>query len=304
MKNLTVYNEKVQTYIAPPNRKHKEQRLDAIIDFVRETGAIFEQLFTDAKKRVLDEILYLSSGSGICKIGGERLAEKCNVSIRTVRAAVAEIKKTGEIVVARLANEHAGKYVFVDVGHADYEWIMRDVFNVNARQDARHIARLENSASLERVGSEGENEALNGLTLLSLRPATKNNKYINNNAPLEAESEKIKTYANQDAIALYERIVNDVTISDEIKDEAYNITLALSDAETIDSDLAIEHIRKINYDLKTHLRINKSVRATFKAAYTKALEYKDTQIARMQTQLKNRYTEQLNSMTYAMDLPF
>lgn len=305
MENLTAYNEKVQTYLAPPNRKRKEDRLSSIIDFVNETGAIFEQIFTDAKKRVLDEILYLMSGGGVWKIGGEKLAEKCKVSIRTVRAAVAEIKKTGEIVVARLANDRAGKYIFIDAGHEDYEWIMHDLFNVNARQDARHSARLENPQTTEAVSVEGENDDLNGLTLSSLElPAIKTKNNIYNNAPVTTEREKLQAYANPNSLALYDRIMKDVIISDEIKSEAYNVTLTLSDAETIDIDLAIEHIRKINYDLKTHLRIKKSVRSTFKAAYTKALEYKDIQIERMQTQLRNRYNEQLSATQFSTDLPF
>ncbi|WP_150285104.1 hypothetical protein [Rummeliibacillus sp. TYF-LIM-RU47] len=173
---LLAYNEKVQQYNAAPDRKYKKNRLTSLISIVQSAGYVFERLFTNAKQRVLDEIIYLLSGSGICKVGGEHLAKKCGVSIRTVRATISAIKKTGEFEVGRIANRHAGKYIFVDKAHADYDWIMHDVFGVNAPLDARQDAPLQNAESLARVSVEDENDALNGFNSLNLlKQANKNN---------------------------------------------------------------------------------------------------------------------------------
>ena len=278
---LTAYNEKVQEYNEVPNRTYKKERLASLIDAVKSAGQVFERMFTFAKKQVLDRIIYLLSGSGICKVGGGVLAKKCGVSIRTVRAAIAAIKKTGQFEIGRIANERAGRYIFVDKAHPNYEWLMHDVFGVNARQSARQDARLEDSESLAPVDVEGENIALNGFNSFNLLKHTiKNNNIHNTDEPAqisdkdEQERKSLQDFAEPAQIEFYDAIKKDSEISDEIKDEAYPMAMALSDAEYIDVDLAIEKVRRINADINSHLRIDKSVRAVFIASYNEALLYK------------------------------
>jgi len=287
---LLAYNEKVQEYNAAPDRTYKKNRLASLMNAVQSAGHVFERLFTFAKKHVLDEIIYLLSGSGICKIGGEALAKKCGVSIRTVRAAVAAMKKTGEFEVGRLATDHAGKYIFVDKAHENYEWIMHDVFGVeiaNAPLSARQDAPLQNAESLAGVGVEGENDALNGFNSLNLlKPAIKNNNITDEMATEtggkegEQERKSLETFAEPSQLAFYDAIKKDAELSDRIKDEAYGLALALGDAERIDVELALDKVRRIHADMQSHLWIETSVRAVFARSYREALTYKPLKEAR------------------------
>ena len=132
---LTAYNVDVQKYVAEPNKKYKTMRLETILNNVYESAAVsVSKLFTPAIKRVIDEIVYQSSGAGICKIGADTLAERCGFSENLVYKAVSALKKTGEYTVARLADGHAGKYIFVDNAHENFELIMRDVFYLSMNE--------------------------------------------------------------------------------------------------------------------------------------------------------------------------
>lgn len=286
---LTAYNEKVQEYNEAPNKAYKKERLASIIDAVKSAGHVFERMFTFAKKQVLDRIIYLLSGSGICKVAGDVLAQKCGVSIRTVRATVAAIKKTGQFEIGRLANERAGKYIFVDKAHPNYEWLMHDVFGVEVEQDAplnaRQSARLENPESLATVSADDENDALNGFNSFNLlKQANKNNNILDGAADSESggkeeksaeqERKSLQEFAEPAQIEFYDAIKNDPEIKDEIKDEAYTMALALGEAERIDVDLALEKVQHINADTDTHLRIDTTIRAVFAESYRRALSYK------------------------------
>lgn len=300
---LTAYNEKVQEYNAAPDKSYKKKRIESLEEAVRAAGSVFERLFSFSKKRVIDEIIYLASGSGICKIGGDKLAEKCGVSIRTVRAAVAALKKTDEFVVARLANERAGKYVFVDKSHPDYAWIMHDVFGVDARLNARQIARLQNAEKVDATASTDDKTALNGFSSNSSKQALKNINNIYNSAHTH-ESEKLKSYAGQDAFALFERLSNDATMSEIIVAEAYNIALAYGDCSEKQPDVAYDTLRKINYDLSTHLRANKSIRSIFLASYERNLYYAQRNNQMLSEQLRQKYEETYFTLSEAAFNPF
>ena len=127
---LTARNEIVQKYVAAPNKEYKELRFETLLDrvYAAAVKSIYK-LFTAATNKVIDEIIYLSSGAGICKIGAVALAERCGVSVDTVYKAVKGLKKTGEFTVARLADGHAGKYIFVDNEHPNFARIMKEVFH-------------------------------------------------------------------------------------------------------------------------------------------------------------------------------
>ena len=127
---LTAYNQQVQKWTAPPVKSKKMIRLTT---FMAKFEGIFEAVFTDAKKAVLDEILYLTSNSGIATITGKRLVEKTGYKIRTVRAAVKALKDSEQFVVAQTANGRAGAYIFIDKEHENYPLIMKDLFDVDVK---------------------------------------------------------------------------------------------------------------------------------------------------------------------------
>lgn len=127
---LTAYNQQVQKWTAPPVKSKKMIRLTT---FIAKFEGIFEAVFTDAKKAVLDEILYLTSNSGIATITGKRLVEKTGYKIRTVRAAVKALKDSEQFVVAQTANGRAGAYIFIDKEHENYPLIMKDLFDVDVK---------------------------------------------------------------------------------------------------------------------------------------------------------------------------
>ena len=92
----------------------KYEIMDTMRKCVDDTNQSFESLFPSRSKRkdVMDHIIYLLSGNGICKISAETLADKADCSVRTVTDTVRALKQTGEILVAGLA-DGKNKYVFV-----------------------------------------------------------------------------------------------------------------------------------------------------------------------------------------------
>lgn len=167
MTTLTTYNQSVQSYITysgnRPNRTIKINRLDLLNKQIESEGLIFTQLFPRKKSIVLDEILYYLSANGICKVGADHLANKLNVSIRTVYDTVRSMKATNQFVVGRLADNGIGKYVFVDKLHKDFRNIMQQVFKMDtvevAIQFAGHFAGLQKPKTIERVSVDSKKES-------------------------------------------------------------------------------------------------------------------------------------------------
>ncbi|MGE9856424.1 cytosolic protein, partial [Bacillus sp. AF62] len=84
MKKLTAYNADVQKYMQQ-NRlssQKKNEIIDDIRNHINDTNQSFESLFPSRSKRkdVMDYIIYLLSGNGICKISAETLASKADCS--------------------------------------------------------------------------------------------------------------------------------------------------------------------------------------------------------------------------------
>ena len=131
---LTASNERVQAYLlgnTPPTTTAKEKRLEKFQKLLETIGTFLSELFPNKQNHVLDEILYLTSGCGICKIGADRLAERAGVSERTASTAVYKLKQTNQFIVARINSGRAGKYIFVDKLHPNFKEIMDFVFNVD-----------------------------------------------------------------------------------------------------------------------------------------------------------------------------
>ncbi|ANS46160.1 cytosolic protein [Bacillus thuringiensis] len=160
MKKLTAYNADVQKYIQ--QNRLSTQKKNVIIDAMRKrfdnTNQSFESLFPSRSKRknVMDYIIYLLSGNGICKISAETLAYKADCSVRTVTNTVRALKQTGEILVAGLA-DGKNKYVFVLKMHPNFSGIMKEIFYIDANQ----IAEQKNHETLETVEIEAEKTSSN-----------------------------------------------------------------------------------------------------------------------------------------------
>ncbi|ASV69060.1 helix-turn-helix domain-containing protein [Cytobacillus kochii] len=192
---ITAYNYDIQKYMEGQrlSTKVKKSLLDQLEKAITEAGESFYKLFPRNTKRteVLDSIMYLLSGNGICKIESKTLANKVGCSVRTVYTAVRHLKESGLVLVAGLADGQ-NKYVFVLKSHANFKQIMHEVFFIDdlseieavengksgenvpaavssidqnaepiAEQVAGHIAGLENAESADTIGVEGEDSSSN-----------------------------------------------------------------------------------------------------------------------------------------------
>lgn len=188
MTKLTAYNRDVQKYMQGNelSSKRKSTIIEQIEKAVHANGTSFERMFPSRSKRkdVLDHIVYLLSGNGICKIAATTLAEKADCSVRTVNAAVKDLKATGKVIVAGLA-DGKNKYVFVLKSHENFKSIMEEVFYIDAeqiaQQDAEQVAEQKNAESLEPVSAEGEKPGSNY-----------NNSFISSNNLFKQEKDSIR----------------------------------------------------------------------------------------------------------------
>lgn len=218
---LTARNEIVQLYVKEPNKAYKEKRLESLLrDVYSAAVESIYKLFTDATTRVIDEIVYLSSGAGICKIGAKSLAERCGYSVDVVYKAVKALKLTGDFTVGRIGNGHAGKYIFVDNKHENFSRIMKEVFHqdenvgevlqnnnkqgLEQQHEQAHEQGLENGSELTAQSDCGEkNEPICFNSFISLIFPLKqvNNKYNNAHA-----REAIKDLEKEELSAVQEEI--------------------------------------------------------------------------------------------------
>lgn len=178
---LTAYNMDVQRFIMGNGQSTTAKKttiLEAIETAVIATGKSFEKLFPAKTKRrqVMDDILFMVSGSGICKVGAKKLAERNNCSVRTVGTAVKHLEETGEILVAKLADGN-NKYIFIYKKHPNFIQILKEVFYLDEAQisdvisegSSEHISELKNSESIGAVSVESEKSTSNYNNLNNLK---------------------------------------------------------------------------------------------------------------------------------------
>ncbi|CCW05436.1 MULTISPECIES: hypothetical protein [Bacillus] len=194
MKKLTAYNADIQKYMQQSqlSTQKKNEIINAIRNRINDTNQSFESLFPSRSKRkdVMDHIIYMLSGNGICKISAETLAGKANCSVRTVTTTVRALKQTGEILVAGLA-DGKNKYVFVLKTHSNFTTIMKEVFYIDAELNANQVAEQKNHETLEIVRLEAEKTNSNY------------NNSINSFSSLKQEK-------NNDKVSLMESIENEL----------------------------------------------------------------------------------------------
>jgi len=169
---LTAYNKDIQRFILMGGKSttHKKTAiLESIEENVINKGESFERLFPPKTKRlaILDYIVFMASGSGICKIESKTLANKTDSSVRTVGYAIENIKETGQFVVAGLA-DGKNKYVFVLKSHSNFKSIMKEVFFMdNAELNAGQIAEQGNAETFGAVRAEGQKTSSNYTNLIN-----------------------------------------------------------------------------------------------------------------------------------------
>lgn len=246
MTGLTAYNNDVQRIFRGGycTKTKKREIISAIEEKVFEMGKSFSRLFPNKKGVVLDNIIFLLSGTGICTIGADKLAENAGCSIRTVKGAVASLKETDQILVARLANGNAGKYIFVYKQHPNFQQILREVFFIESLPETDEIASpiapqitpLENPESHEAVSVEGEKSSSNYINLFnsiqekdSIQQAIENDVETSENKPssLDEQRKKIMAYgANENQLWFFDT-VSDINPPEQVKNVAGVLALRL-----------------------------------------------------------------------------
>lgn len=171
MATLTATNKRVQFYLTfttdKPATSLKQERLNQLEESLEAKNIMLDELFPAKQFKVLDYLLYITSASGISKVGAERIAEKCKCSVRTVYSAIKALKSTNEFIVARLIKKEggAGKYIFVDKKHFNFKEIMKQVFSLSdseiAEQVAVEVAGQKTPESLDTVSVEAEKTTSN-----------------------------------------------------------------------------------------------------------------------------------------------
>jgi predicted transcriptional regulator len=289
MTTLTATNQRVQFYLNftkdKPNTKTKCNRLKALKASLEERNIMLDEAFSLKQLAVVDRIIYLTSGAGIAKVGADKLAEKCNVSTRTVTNAVKALKETGEYIVARLIKTKGGvgKYIFVDKKHENFREIMREVFLLSdykfAQLNAEQFAEQKNPKTLEAVSLEDEkmNSNYNNFFIKQEKEI-----YIDDstNAIKEAIEEEtlpsreyvVEYASNSLQIAFYD-ILNKISYPKPIDEVKHILALRIGS----DCDMK-RFVKAKNIVLSMAIRISEgycfdNITATFTAALKKAESY-------------------------------
>lgn len=270
---LTCFNEDLQRFNGRMrfNKQHKQEIIDSIENKMYAMGKSFRKLFTPKKREVLDEIAYLLTGSGICTIGTDKLMQKCGIKSRTtVVEAVKAMKESGDILVCRLANNHAGKYVFVLKTHPNFEEIMEQVFHIHPtdsfhtvehqseHQSEHQNEHLGNSKVVDTLSMNQENSSsiysisFNLLNLLKQDSIYNIANYIDNellNAKeTEQEARRIDEYLSKRQKAFYEQIKDNEDLLPAIRENASLIALRIS--KNYYTGLVQKSLYKMNEQLK------------------------------------------------------
>ncbi|HEQ3526401.1 TPA: HTH domain-containing protein [Bacillus cereus] len=298
MKKLTAYNADVQKYMQQ-NRlstQKKYEIIDAMRKRVDDTTQSFESLFPSRSKRkdVMDHIIYMLSGNGICKISAETLADKANCSVRTVNAAVHALKQTGEIVVAGLA-DGKNKYVFVLKMHSNFTTIMKEIFYINTEQiaelNAGQVAEQKNDETLETVRIETEKTSsnyTNSINSFNSLKQEKNNDNVSLMKSIEIELKEVQNDAQKEFERIHTYFVNEYqemmyhtikagTYHPILKTNASIIGLRVgSNCDESLFRLAFNALRKIDRFLKNNGILTDSVQALFSRVYSNNIKLSTT----------------------------
>ncbi|MED1302322.1 cytosolic protein [Bacillus pacificus] len=290
MKKLTAYNADVQKYMQLNKlcSQKKSEIITAISKQINANNQSFERLFPARSKRkdVMDHIIYLLSGNGICKISAETLASKADCSVRTVTDTVRALKQTGEVLVAGLA-DGKNKYVFVLKTHPNFTTIMKEVFYIDADQiaelNAEQIAEQKNVETFEAVRLEDEkmssnyNNSINSFHSLkqeknndrvSLMESIENELEEAQN-DIQKEFERVHTYYVNEFQEMMYHTIKAGTYHPTLKTNASIISLRVgSNCDKGLFHLAFNALGKIDRFLKNGGTLTDSVQALFTKVYS------------------------------------
>ncbi|PHG67346.1 cytosolic protein [Bacillus toyonensis] len=290
MKKLTAYNADVQKYMQQNqlSTHKKNEIIDAMRKRIDDTNQSFESLFPSRSKRkdVMDHIIYLLSGNGICKISAETLANKANCSVRTVTDTVRALKQTGEILVAGLA-DGKNKYVFVLKTHPNFTSIMKEVFYIDANQiaerNAEQVAEQKNPEILEAVGLKDEKTSsnyTNSINSLNTLKQEKNNDRVSLMESIENELneaqndihnefERVHTYFVNEYQEMMYHTIKAGTYHPILKTNASIIGLRVgSNCDKNLFHLAFNALGKVDRLLKNNGILTDSVQSLFSRVYS------------------------------------
>ncbi|PGT73587.1 cytosolic protein [Bacillus cereus] len=298
MKKLTAYNADVQKYMQQ-NRlstQKKNKIIDAIRNRINDTNQSFESLFPTRSKRkdVMDYIIYLLSGNGICKISAETLASKADCSVRTVNAAVHALKETNEVVVAGLA-DGKNKYVFVLKMHPNFTTIMQEVFYVDTEQIAEltagQVAEQKNAEIVDTVGLEDEKTSsnyTNSINSFNSLKQEKNNDIVSLTESIEnelkeaqndiqKEFERVHTYYVNEFQEMMYHTIKSGTYHHTLKTNASIIGLRVgSNCDKGLFCLALNALSKVDRFLKCNGTLTDTVQALFTKVYSDNIQLSKT----------------------------
>lgn len=296
MTTLTATNERVQAYMynkQRPNKGLKNNRLQKFNDLLHQAGKFITELFPRKQVKVLDEILYITSGCGIAKIGLDKLAVRADVSERTAATAVKKLKETGQYIIARLNAGQAGKYIFVDKQHPNFLDIMEYVFHKDAIQLASHFATLQNAETVDTTDSNEQKEEsncftssissfetsfisdVNDIATLDKEAVQEIRNEIDSEPAVTIEEQKVllEQYATNEHQKMYFEIMTMFPLHEEIKSSLWKLALRVG------SDATVRHMhiaKTVTFELNMQLHerttvIKESVVALFSDLYTKEL---------------------------------
>ncbi|MED3322562.1 HTH domain-containing protein [Bacillus thuringiensis] len=290
MKKITAYNKDIQKYMQ--QNRLSTQKKNEIIDVIRnrayDNNQSFESLFPARSKRkeVMDHIVYMLSGNGICKISAETLAAKAACSVRTVNATVRALKETGEIIVAGLA-DGKNKYVFVLKMHPNFTTIMKEVFYIDTEQIAEltagQVAELENAETLDTTGLKGEKMSSNynnSINFFNSLKQEKNNDRVSITESIENEFKEAQNNIQKEFERVHTYYVNEFQemMYHTIKSGTYHPTLKMSasiiglrvgsNCDTGLFCLALNALSKVDRFLKCNGTLTDTVQALFSKVYS------------------------------------
>jgi len=310
MKVLTGYNQDIQRFIIPNTctTEKKDKVMDTIRETVNKAGKSFEKLFPQKTKRnqAMDYILFLVSGTGICKVSAKKIAEKAGCSVRTVSDAVKNLKETGEIIVAGLADGD-NKYVFVYKKHPNFQQILKEVFFIDelpaeeadesedhtendsiaepvAEVIAEQVAEPKNSETLDTVSVEGGKTSSNCNNFFNSFNSFKQERNIikdsiENEYKEAVQDQKTKEYrdtyyTNEHQHNVHGYIVDENNnIHAEIKSNASVIGLRVGSNATSKNELkAIQTVHKIDAFIRRGGVVHDGVPALFTKVYQHGLQ--------------------------------
>ncbi|MEB8716689.1 cytosolic protein [Bacillus thuringiensis] len=290
MKKLTAYNSDVQKYMQQnqSSTQKKNEIINAIRNRIGDTNQSFESLFPARSKRkgVMNYILFMLSGNGICKISSETLASKNKCSVRTVHTTVRALKQTGEIVVAGLA-DGKNKYVFVSKMHPNFPVIMKEVFYIDTEQIAEltagQVAEQENAETLDTTGLKGgkmSSNYNNSINFFNSLKQEKNNDRVSITESIENEFKEAQNNIQKEFERVHTYYLNEFQemMYHTIKSGTYHPTLKMSASiiglrvgSNCDKGLfclALNALSKVDRFLKCNGTLTDTVQALFSKVYS------------------------------------